>query len=96
MWRRDLREDYPLKRTDEKPMSDSSPRESRSRSLLKGLTWRFIATATTILIAWVITGDTRIALEIGLIEVFAKIGVYYAHERIWARIPVGLEVHEQR
>ncbi len=72
-------------------MSDISPRESRSRSLLKGLTWRFIATATTILIAWVITGDTKVALEIGLIEVFAKIGVYYLHERAWGRMPMGLE-----
>ncbi|MCZ6644246.1 MAG: DUF2061 domain-containing protein [Gammaproteobacteria bacterium] len=77
-------------------MSNPSSRESRSRSLLKGLTWRFIATATTILIAWWITGDTRVALEIGLIEVFAKIGVYYVHERAWSRIPMGLEVHEQR
>ena len=77
-------------------MSDGSPRESRSRSLLKGLTWRCIATATTILIAWAITGDTKVALEIGLVEVFAKIVVYYVHERAWARIPVGLEVHEQR
>ena len=76
-------------------MSDSSPRESRSRSLVKGLTWRFIATATTILIAWAITGDTRIALEIGLIEVFAKIGVYYVHERAWARIAMGLEIGER-
>ncbi len=77
-------------------MSNPSGRESRSRSLLKGLTWRFIATATTILIAWVVTGDTKIALEIGFIEVFAKIGVYYVHERAWSRIPLGLEVREQR
>ncbi len=77
-------------------MSNTDHRESRTRSILKGLTWRIIATATTILIAWFITGDTKIALEIGLIEVFAKIAVYYVHERVWARIPVGLEIHEQR
>lgn len=71
-------------------MNQSSSRDSRSRSFLKGLTWRFIATATTILIAWMITGDTKIALEIGFVEVFAKIGVYYIHERAWARISVGL------
>ncbi|MBT8218422.1 MAG: DUF2061 domain-containing protein, partial [Bacteroidia bacterium] len=31
------------------------PKESHIRSVLKGITWRFIATATTITIAYIIT-----------------------------------------
>lgn len=63
--------------------------ESRSRSLVKGLTWRVVATLTTILIAWWITGEVETALQIGFIEVFAKIAIYYIHERAWVHIRLG-------
>ena len=64
--------------------------ESRARSLIKGLTWRVVATMTTIVIAYAVVGDMTIALEIGLIEVFAKIAVYYAHERAWQQVGLGI------
>lgn len=64
-----------------------APREdSHLRSLAKGLTWRFVASGTTIVIAKVVTGETAIAFQIGFFEFFAKIGIYYVHERIWAKI----------
>ena len=34
-------------------------------------------------------GRTDTALKIGAIEFFAKIAVYYLHERMWLRIPFG-------
>jgi len=64
-------------------------RESHLRSLLKGVSWRVIASLTTISIAYVITGKIDIALEIGAIEVVAKVFLYYAHERIWQLLPRG-------
>ncbi len=64
-------------------------RESHVRSLLKGLTWRFLATGTTMLIAWGTTGDVSLALKIGGIEFIAKFFVYYAHERAWLLVPQG-------
>ena len=70
-------------------------RDSRTRSLLKGLTWRVIATATTIAIAWAITHDTQIALQIGAIEVVAKIVVYYLHERAWQLLPHNLKLTDR-
>jgi uncharacterized membrane protein len=70
------------------PMSEPVM-ESRTRSLIKGLTWRLIATLTTISIAWLIIGDVSAALQIGLIEVFAKIAIYYLHERAWAHVTLG-------
>lgn len=60
--------------------------DSHIRSLSKGLTWRFIASGTTIVIAKIVTGETAIAFQIGFFEFFAKIMIYYVHERIWARI----------
>mmetsp|Transcript_29262 Transcript_29262/g.48358 ORF Transcript_29262/g.48358 Transcript_29262/m.48358 type:complete len:114 (-) Transcript_29262:177-518(-) len=65
-----------------------APPETHMRSVLKGITWRVIATSTTMAIAWFITGQVQLALEIGFIEVFAKIMIYYVHERLWARIRV--------
>lgn len=64
-------------------------RESHIRSLLKGLTWRCLATGSTMLIAWLTTGDVSLALKIGGIEFVAKFFVYYAHERLWLLVPAG-------
>ncbi|MBL69222.1 MAG: hypothetical protein CMO74_12370 [Verrucomicrobiales bacterium] len=64
-------------------------KESRLRSVLKAASWRVLATLTTIAIAWLVSGDISIALEIGAWEVMAKILVYYFHERAWAMVPLG-------
>ena len=57
-------------------------RESNLRSLLKAFSWRIIATLTTILIAWQISGEVDKALAIGGVEFFAKFFVpLLAHAR---------------
>lgn len=62
--------------------------ESHTRSFLKGVTWRMVATTTTIVVSWFVIGEVETALQIGFFEVFAKIAIYYIHERIWAKVPV--------
>ena len=62
--------------------------ESHTRSLIKGITWRCVATMTTILVSWFVVGDVSAALQIGFFEAILKIAIYYVHERIWARIPL--------
>ena len=62
--------------------------ESHLRSLLKGVSWRFIATSDTILIVLLVTcltGHCSVenALKIGAAEFLIKLFVYYVHERIW-------------
>ena len=64
-------------------------RESRTRSVLKALSWRVIATTTIITIAYFTTGDIEAALEIGAIEFFIKFALYYPHERAWQMAPRG-------
>ena len=64
-------------------------KEQRLRSLVKGLSWRAVGTADTILISYLITGHIGKALSIGGIELITKILLYYAHERAWMRIPWG-------
>jgi uncharacterized membrane protein len=64
-------------------------KESRFRSLLKGITWRILATATTVLIAYIITGEASFAFKIGAFEFVAKLVIYYMHERVWQMVPKG-------
>lgn len=70
-------------------MAEKIETESHLRSILKGLTWRILATATTVTIAYFIIGDVSSALTIGGIEFFGKLLLYYFHERAWQMVPRG-------
>ncbi len=59
-------------------------RGSKKVSILKTLSWRVVATLATVLIAWIVTGNIASGLKIGGVEVFAKMALYYFHERAWA------------
>ena len=63
--------------------------EQRNRSLLKAISWRATGTLDTLVIAFLVTGRIKLAVSIGFIELFTKIGLYYLHERIWNRISMG-------
>ena len=65
--------------------------ESRSRSVVKSLSWRFLATATTFLIVLTFTGRLDLAVAIGGVEVVAKLLIFYVHERTWQRVEWGGE-----
>lgn len=61
--------------------------EERRRSVVKGISWRCLATLDTILLALIFTGSVRAALSIGSIELLTKTLWYYAHERAWLLAP---------
>ena len=63
---------------------------AKKRHLAKTLTWRFLATLTTMIIAWIVSGDPFTGLVVGGIEFFIKMTVYYIHERIWYKSSFGL------
>jgi uncharacterized membrane protein len=63
--------------------------EHHYRSLAKAISWRITGTLDTIVISFVITGRVKLALSIGFIELFTKIGLYYLHERLWNRVTLG-------
>ncbi len=64
---------------------------SRKRHLAKAMTWRVVATTATVFIAWGVTGDWVVGLEVGTVELFAKLLLYYLHERFWYKfIPLGV------
>ena len=70
-------------------MKENAHKESRLRSILKGITWRFLATTTIIVIVYLKTGNIQGALEIGAIEFIVKFLLYYFHERAWQLVPRG-------
>lgn len=77
---------------------DKRQLESPLRSLLKAISWRIIASATTFLITFVIfrslsnkTLDETLqtAGAITGVDFFAKLLFYYLHERAWTNIDWG-------
>lgn len=67
----------------------ATARESQLRSILKAITYRITGTITTALITFGVTGEIMLALAVGSVEPFVKIVVYYVHERLWQRVPIG-------
>lgn len=63
--------------------------DAHKRSFVKGATWRIIGTLDTILLSFLFTGKLGKALQIGGIELFTKIFLYYLHERIWGKLEFG-------
>ena len=68
----------------------SSVKNSKKRHLYKTFSWRFLGTADTVLIGWLISGDPLIGLQIGFAEVISKMILYYFHEKIWYKFKYGL------
>ena len=65
---------------------------SLSRSGAKSVTWRAIATATTMTLVYAFTGKVDLSLEIGLLDVVTKLAFYILHERAWERVGYGRQV----
>jgi len=66
-------------------------KETNRRSIVKGISWRIVATTTTTVIVYVFFGRLDLAIMAGLIETVLKVGLYWGHERIWQKIRWGKE-----
>ena len=54
------------------------------------MSWRVVATSTTILLVLVFTGNLEIAFSVGGLEIVAKMVIYYFHERAWQTLSWGM------
>jgi sulfate adenylyltransferase large subunit len=63
--------------------------ETHSRSLAKAVSWRATGSIDTFLVAFLITGNPKMAGSVAVTEILTKILIYYFHERLWACIPWG-------
>ena len=64
--------------------------KTNSELLKKSISWRIIATTTTFIISGIILASfNEIALYIALTELFTKFALYYLHEKLWLKLPLG-------
>ncbi len=68
-------------------------KETHTRTIVKAVSWRVVATLTTATIVFIFTRKWDLTLGITFFEVLSKILFYYFHERIWNVIHWGQEKH---
>jgi len=64
-------------------------KETKTRSVLKTISWRLLATFTTATLVFIFTRRIKLALAIGSLEAIAKMIFYFFHERVWDKINFG-------
>ncbi len=64
-------------------------KETKKRAIAKTISWRITATLTTALLVYLFTGELGIAISVGLLEILAKMALYYIHERVWDKSHFG-------
>jgi uncharacterized membrane protein len=69
---------------------------SLSRSWAKAVTWRVIATTTTMSLVYIFTGELDLSLGVGFFDVLLKLAFYFLHERAWDRVWYGRDVKVDR
>ena len=65
------------------------------RQFAKAITWQLVASVTTFLIGWIVTGDVHFGMTIGVFDLLIKIVLYYFHEHIWYQSNIGIVYSEQ-
>ena len=60
--------------------------ESATRSVLKTLSWRLLATMMTVVVIYVLTENGDLAITAVYMDAILKMGLYYFHERFWNRL----------
>ena len=70
--------------------------KSKKRHLAKTFTWRITATTTTMIIAWLVSGDPLTGLTVGGLEFIIKMPIYYFHERAWYKSNFGLNARKRK
>ncbi|SDE42353.1 DUF2061 domain-containing protein [Cellulophaga baltica] len=77
------------KKTSKEDFTTDKKSEKPLRSIIKSISWRIIGTIDTMIISWLVTGELKLALSIGVVELFTKMLLYFFHERIWNSISWG-------
>jgi len=74
-------------------------KDGHHRSIFKAISWRVIATTTTVTIVFIFSRrlelGERFALSagVGAADMVSKLILYYFHERIWGFLGIGRKEH---
>ena len=63
--------------------------DTHARSLAKAFSYRILGSCTTGLIFFVLSGKVTLSIGAGVLDMIAKIGLYFLHERLWNHIHFG-------
>ena len=63
--------------------------DTNLRSVVKGISWRVLATLVTTAVVFLYSGELAAAAIVGSFDALAKIVLYWGHERVWQRITWG-------
>ena len=64
-------------------------KDTNIRSIVKGISWRVIASVTTMIIVYFFFGRIDLAIATGLLETGFKLSLYWLHERAWFKVRWG-------
>ena len=57
--------------------------DSQKRTIVKTLLWRFIASGTTVVVVFALSGNVVLGLTAAAIGIPLKLFMYYFYERLW-------------
>lgn len=63
--------------------------DSNVRSIAKAVSYRLLGSIATALVVLLFSGNLKLSVGTGLVDMVVKIGLYFLHERIWNLIPYG-------
>ena len=66
------------------------------RHLYKTFSWRAVGSLTTLIVAWIVTGNPLTGFHLGLLETLTKMILYYLHEKMWYQINFGLNKRKSK
>ena len=69
--------------------------DSNTRSIAKAVSYRLLGSISTGLIVFVFSGNAKVSLGVGALDVVMKLALYYIHERVWNHISFGREKQPQ-
>ena len=61
--------------------------EPRTISLIKSISYRMFGTLVTFIGCYLFTGKIVLSAGVGVFDFFAKIILFYLHERAWVHVP---------
>jgi uncharacterized membrane protein len=63
--------------------------ESHRRTLVKTISFRIIATLSTLIVVYAVTGELALAGAVAGTDAVIKTVLYYFHERVWNNVAWG-------
>ena len=65
--------------------------DTKKRTITKTLLWRFIASGTTVVVVFTLSGNIALGLTAAAIGIPLKLFMYYFYERTWSEVKWGKE-----